>query len=64
VTAFQASYPEVRVQILITERMVDHIADGVDIAFRLGVLKDSSLVALKLLTYQTCLQMGLLVRLL
>jgi DNA-binding transcriptional LysR family regulator len=58
VTAFQASYPEVRVQILITERMVDHIADGVDIAFRLGVLKDSSLVALKLL------QMGLLVRLL
>jgi DNA-binding transcriptional LysR family regulator len=52
VTAFQASYPEVRVQILITERMVDHIADGVDIAFRLGVLKDSSLVALKLLTYR------------
>jgi DNA-binding transcriptional LysR family regulator len=52
VTAFQASYPEVRVQILITERMVDHIADGVDIAFRLGALKDSSLIALKLLTYR------------
>jgi len=52
VTAFQASYPEVRVQILITERMVDHISDGVDIAFRLGALKDSSLVALKLLTYR------------
>jgi DNA-binding transcriptional LysR family regulator len=52
VTAFQASYPEVRMQILITERMVDHIADGVDIAFRLGALKDSSLVALKLLTYR------------
>ena len=45
VTAFQTSYPEVRVQILITERMVDHIADGVDIAFRLGALKDSSLVS-------------------
>ena len=52
VTAFQASYPEVRVQILIAERMVDHISDGVDIAFRLGALKDSSLVALKLLTYR------------
>jgi DNA-binding transcriptional LysR family regulator len=52
VTAFQASYPEVRVHILVTERMVDHIADGVDIAFRLGALKDSSLVALKLLTYR------------
>src|SRR5262249_8489815 len=52
VTAFQASYPEVRVQILIPDRFVDHIADGVDIAFRLGALKDSSRVALKLLTYR------------
>ena len=40
VTAFQASYPNVRVQILIAERYVDHIADGVDIAFRLGAVKD------------------------
>jgi len=45
VTAFQASYPNVRVHILIAERFVDHIADGVDIVFRLGGLKDSSLVA-------------------
>jgi DNA-binding transcriptional LysR family regulator len=48
VTAFQASYPNVRVQILIAERYIDHIADGVDIAFRLGALKDSSLVARKI----------------
>jgi DNA-binding transcriptional LysR family regulator len=52
VTAFQASYPEVRVQILVTDRFVDHIGDGVDIVFRLGELKDSSLVARKLLTYR------------
>jgi DNA-binding transcriptional LysR family regulator len=52
VTAFQASYPNVRVQILIAERFVDHIGDGVDIAFRLGALKDSSLVARKILTYR------------
>ena len=52
VTAFQASYPNVRVQILITDRFVDHIADGVDIVFRLGALKDSSLVARKILTYR------------
>jgi DNA-binding transcriptional LysR family regulator len=52
VTAFQASYPNVRVQVLVTNRMVDHIAEGVDLAFRLGVLKDSSLVARKLLTYR------------
>jgi DNA-binding transcriptional LysR family regulator len=52
VTAFQASYPNVRVQILIVERFVDHISDGVDIAFRLGAHKDSSLVARRILTYR------------
>jgi len=52
VTAFQVSYPNVRVQILVTDRMVDHIAEGVDLAFRLGILKDSSLVARKILTYR------------
>jgi DNA-binding transcriptional LysR family regulator len=52
VGAFQASYPDVRVQILVTDRFVDHIAEGVDLVFRLGPLKDSSLVARKLLTYR------------
>ncbi|HEY2529694.1 MAG TPA: LysR family transcriptional regulator [Xanthobacteraceae bacterium] len=52
VTAFQASYPNVRVQILIAECYVDHIGDGVDIVFRLGTLKDSSLVARRILTYR------------
>ena len=52
VTSFQASYPDVRVQILVTDRFVDHIAEGVDLVFRLGALKDSSLVARKLLTYR------------
>jgi DNA-binding transcriptional LysR family regulator len=50
--AFRASYPNVRVQALITERQVDHIADGVDLAFRLGPLKDASLVARPILTYR------------
>ena len=52
VTTFQASYPDVRVQILVTERLVDLIAEGVDLAFRLGALKDSCLVARKILTYR------------
>jgi len=52
VGAFQASYPDVRVRILVTDRFVDHIAEGVDLVFRLGPLKDSSLVARKLLTYR------------
>jgi len=50
--AFQASYPHVRVEVLVTQRHVDHIAEGVDLAFRLGVLKDSSLVARQILTYR------------
>jgi DNA-binding transcriptional LysR family regulator len=52
VTAFQASYPDVRIQILITERYVDHIAEGVDIVFRRRGRRDSSLIARKILTYR------------
>jgi DNA-binding transcriptional LysR family regulator len=52
VTAFQASYPNVRVQILVTDRFVDHIAEGVDLVFRLGALKDSSLIARRILSYR------------
>src|SRR5258708_28003154 len=52
VGAFQASYPNVHVHVLITDRFVDHIADGVDLVFRLGALKDSSLVARKMLSYR------------
>jgi DNA-binding transcriptional LysR family regulator len=52
VTAFQVSYPNVRVQILVTDRYVDHIAEGVDAVFRLGALKDSALVARRILTYR------------
>jgi DNA-binding transcriptional LysR family regulator len=52
VCAFQASYPNLRVQILISERQLDQIANEIDIAFRVGILKDSSLVARTLLTYR------------
>src|SRR5690349_7019602 len=52
VVAFQSSYPEVRIQVFITERIVDQIAEGVDLAFRVGELEDSSLVARKILTYR------------
>jgi DNA-binding transcriptional LysR family regulator len=52
VSAFQKSYPDVRVQIFVTERYVDHISDGIDLALRIGNLKDSSLVARKILRYR------------
>src|SRR6201998_4886297 len=51
--AFQASYPKVRVQVFITDRIVDQIAEGVHLAFKVGEqLKDSSLVARRILTYR------------
>ena len=52
VGAFQAAYPEVRVQVFVTDRIVDGIAEGVDLMFRVGETKDSLLVARRLLTYR------------
>jgi DNA-binding transcriptional LysR family regulator len=52
VCAFQASYPQVRVQIHVTARTLDHLEDDIDLAFALGAPKDSLLVARKLLTYR------------
>jgi DNA-binding transcriptional LysR family regulator len=50
--AFQASYPNIRVQVFVTDRFVDLIAEGIDIVFRLGAPGDSSLVGRKILTYR------------
>jgi DNA-binding transcriptional LysR family regulator len=52
VGAFQASYPKVRVQVFITERIVDQITEDVDIAFKVGTFTDPTLVARQLLTYR------------
>ena len=52
VGAFQEAYPEVRVQIFITDRIVDHVSEGVDLTFRVGDLEDSSLVARRILKYR------------
>jgi DNA-binding transcriptional LysR family regulator len=49
---FQASYSNVRVQVLVTDRFVDLITEGIDLVFRLGALRDSSLVARKILTFR------------
>jgi DNA-binding transcriptional LysR family regulator len=52
VGAFQASYPNVRVDVLITDRIVDQFAEGVDLAFRVGLRIDASMVAQRLLVYR------------
>jgi DNA-binding transcriptional LysR family regulator len=52
VSGFQAAYPNVRVQVIITERIVDQIAEDVDLAFKVGAYVDPTLEARTLLTYR------------
>jgi DNA-binding transcriptional LysR family regulator len=54
VSAFQAAYPDVRIQVFLTDRYVDHIAEGIDLVFRIGpgAEKDSFLVARKIMSYR------------
>ncbi len=42
---FTARYPEVRVDVILTQRFVDLVHEGVDLALRVGKLGDSRLVA-------------------
>lgn len=46
--AFAAAYPEVSLDVFSTDRMVNLVEDGFDVAVRIGQLVDSSLVARKL----------------
>lgn len=45
---FVARYPEVRVEVELTSRTVDIVAEGFDVALRAGPMRDSSLVARKI----------------
>ena len=45
---FQSRYPEMNVELLLTDRKVDLLDEGVDVALRIGHLKSSTLVAKKI----------------
>src|SRR5579859_2844631 len=45
---FLALYPEIEVDVVLNDRRVDLLADGFDLAIRIGRLADSSLIARKL----------------
>jgi DNA-binding transcriptional LysR family regulator len=45
---FLALYPEIEIDIVLNDRHVDLLADGFDLAIRIGKLADSSLIARKL----------------
>lgn len=46
--AFQQRYPDVRLDLQLTEEIVDIIANGIDVCIRIGVLNDSTLIARRL----------------
>jgi DNA-binding transcriptional LysR family regulator len=45
---FLGRYPEVDLQLLLTDRLLNPIADGYDVVIRVGWLEDSSLIARKI----------------
>ncbi|MDF0378989.1 LysR family transcriptional regulator [Methylophilus sp. YYY-1] len=51
----QARYPALSLELWLTERYVDLVAEGVDVAIRMGELRDSSLIAKSLGTIQWAL---------
>jgi DNA-binding transcriptional LysR family regulator len=55
VASFLAEQPDVQVEIVCTDRRVDLVQDGFDLAVRAGPLQDSSLVAKKLGTIKRIL---------
>ncbi len=48
VARFGALHPALQLELLTSDRVVDLVAEGVDLAIRLGTLRDSSLRAIKL----------------
>lgn len=46
---FEAQYPELTLDLLLTDQVVDLLVDRIDVAIRLGILADSSLIAQRLM---------------
>ena len=49
---FQRIHPQVRVQVIVTDRFVDLMAEGVDVAFIVGPLAGATLVSTPILSYR------------
>src|SRR5258706_10872465 len=50
--AFRQRYPDIRVHVYTTERRVDLIEDGIDVALRVGAIAHEAMVARHMLTYR------------
>ncbi len=52
-TDFLCDFPEVQIEVLSTTRHVDLLAEGVDVAMRIGPVKDQNLIAKRIRTDRT-----------
>ncbi|KTB95269.1 LysR family transcriptional regulator [Pseudomonas syringae ICMP 11293] len=52
ISDFQRAHPDVRVQLLSTERRVHPVEDGIDVALRVGKVEHEALIARHLLDYR------------
>jgi DNA-binding transcriptional LysR family regulator len=50
--AFQQQFPDIRLSVFSTERRVDLIQDGIDVALRIGAIVDESMVASRVASYR------------
>ena len=50
---FYEQYPDIKIDITLNDRIVDLVEEGIDVAFRMGTLKDSNLIARKLCSSPT-----------
>ena len=48
IAAFMASYPDLKIEMTLTDRFIDPVEEGVDVTIRIAMLSDSSLIARKL----------------
>ncbi|MDF9616334.1 LysR family transcriptional regulator [Pseudomonas entomophila] len=51
-SAFQLRYPQVQISVHTTERRIDLIEDGVDVALRVGMIAHENMVARRMLAYR------------
>ena len=49
---FQRRYPDIRVQVFTSERRIDLVEDGVDVALRVGAVAHEAMVARRLFAYR------------
>jgi DNA-binding transcriptional LysR family regulator len=48
IAAFMAGYPDLKIELTLNDRFIDPLEEGVDVTVRIGILRDSSLIARRL----------------